>query len=63
MKSERSRYDGYRFPPEIIGYVVWAYHRFCLSFRDVRLPSIWVAPIRRAAADRHFDVTPFFERD
>ena len=24
-----------RFPPEIIGYAVWVYHRFCLSFRDV----------------------------
>jgi hypothetical protein len=23
---------------------------------EVGLPSIWVAPIRRAAADRHFDV-------
>ena len=23
------------FPPEIISYAVWAYHRFCLSFRDV----------------------------
>ena len=35
MKSDRSRYCGYRFPPEIISYAVWAYHRFCLSFRDV----------------------------
>jgi putative transposase len=35
MKSERSRYSGYRFPPEIISYAAWAYHRFCLSFRDV----------------------------
>ena len=35
MKSELSRYAGYRFPPEIISYAVWAYHRFCLSFRDV----------------------------
>jgi putative transposase len=35
MKSDRSRYSGYRFPPEIISYAVWAYHRFCLSFRDV----------------------------
>src|ERR1700730_974557 len=23
------------FPPEIISYAVWVYHRFCLSFRDV----------------------------
>jgi putative transposase len=35
MKSARSRYRGHRFPPEIIGYAVWLYHRFCLSFRDV----------------------------
>jgi transposase-like protein len=35
MKIYRSRYSGYRFPPEIISYAVWAYHRFCLSFRDV----------------------------
>ena len=35
MKSARSRYYGQRFPPEIIGYAVWVYHRFCLSFRDV----------------------------
>lgn len=35
MKSDRSRYSGYRFPPVIISYAVWAYHRFCLSFRDV----------------------------
>jgi putative transposase len=35
MKSDRSCYSGYRFPPEIISYAVWAYHRFCLSFRDV----------------------------
>jgi putative transposase len=35
VKSDRSRYYGHRFPPEIIGYAVWVYHRFCLSFRDV----------------------------
>src|SRR5438477_11369412 len=35
MKNERTRYYGHRFPPEIISYAVWAYHRFCLSFRDV----------------------------
>jgi transposase-like protein len=35
MKSARSRYFGYRFPPGIISHAVWAYHRFCLSFRDV----------------------------
>jgi putative transposase len=35
MKRGRSRYYGHRFPPEIISYAVWVYHRFCLSFRDV----------------------------
>jgi putative transposase len=35
MKNDRSRYYGHRFPPEIISYAVWTYHRFCLSFRDV----------------------------
>jgi len=35
MKNDRSRYSGHRFPPEIISYAVWLYHRFCLSFRDV----------------------------
>jgi len=28
-------YSGHRFPPEIISYAVWLYHRFTLSFRDV----------------------------
>jgi putative transposase len=35
MKNDRSRYYGHRFPPEIISYAIWVYHRFCLSFRDV----------------------------
>ena len=35
MKNDRSAYSGYRFPREIISYAIWAYHRFCLSFRDV----------------------------
>ena len=35
MKNGRSRYYGHRFPPEIISYAIWVYHRFCLSFRDV----------------------------
>jgi putative transposase len=35
MKSAPSRYRGHRFPAEIIGYAIWGYHRFCLSFRDV----------------------------
>lgn len=35
MSTPTSRYCGHRFPPEVIRYAVWAYHRFCLSFRDV----------------------------
>jgi hypothetical protein len=30
-----SLYKGYRFPPEIISYGIWLYHRFALSFRDI----------------------------
>jgi len=25
----------YRFPPDIISYSVWLYHRFNLSYRDI----------------------------
>ena len=35
MRNSRSRYHGHRFPPHIISYAVWVYHRFCMSFRDV----------------------------
>ena len=35
MRNSRSRYRGDRFPPQIISYAVWVYHRFCMSFRDV----------------------------
>ncbi len=28
-------FKGHRFPPEIIAYAVWAYHRFPMSSRDV----------------------------
>jgi putative transposase len=36
MKEMRTPdYTGYRFPPEIIGYTVWLYCRFALSYRDV----------------------------
>ena len=31
----KPNYRGHRFPPEIISYAVWLYHRFTLSFRDV----------------------------
>ncbi|MFC4456730.1 IS6 family transposase [Deinococcus sonorensis] len=29
------KFPGYRFPLPIIGYAVWLYHRFTLSYRDV----------------------------
>jgi len=35
MNTRKARYRRHRFPPEIISYSVWAYHRFALSFRDV----------------------------
>jgi putative transposase len=35
MNKRKSRYHGHRFPPEIISYAIWAYHRFSLSFRDL----------------------------
>ena len=28
-------YADYRYPVQIISYVVWLYHRFTLSFRDI----------------------------
>ena len=32
--SDLSRLKGFRFPRSVIGYAVWAYHRFALSLRD-----------------------------
>jgi putative transposase len=34
-KAEGDYYLGYRHPKLLIGYVVWSYHRFQLSLRDV----------------------------
>ena len=36
MNKRKSRYHRHRFPPEIISYTIWVYHRFSLSFRDVQ---------------------------
>lgn len=33
--NRRSIYRGYRFPPDVIAYTVWVYHRFTLSLRDI----------------------------
>lgn len=33
--SDVSRLKGFRLPRSVIGYAVWAYHRFALSLRDV----------------------------
>jgi putative transposase len=33
--SMKPSYRGHRFPPAIISYSVWLYHRFTLSLRDV----------------------------
>ena len=35
MNDPAPRYQGYRFPPEIITHAVWLYYRFTLSLRDV----------------------------
>ena len=35
MRKSSDLYKGFRFPPEIIQYVVWVYHRFTMSHRDV----------------------------
>jgi len=35
MKPAKSIYKRHRFPPEIIQYAVWLYHRFNLSHRDI----------------------------
>ena len=33
--SDLPRLKGFRFPRSVIGYAVWAYHRFAFSLRDV----------------------------
>jgi len=33
--KQSGAFSGHRFPPEIIAYAVWAYHRFPMSLRDV----------------------------
>ena len=35
MSSSKTLYKRHRFPPEIIQYAVWLYHRFNLSQRDI----------------------------
>jgi len=35
MNRTSSMYKRHRFPPEIIQYAVWLYHRFNLSARDI----------------------------
>ena len=35
MKRSTTMYKRHRFPPQIIQYAVWLYHRFNLSHRDV----------------------------
>ena len=33
--TQSKMYKRHRFPPEIIQYAVWLYHRFSLSHRDI----------------------------
>jgi len=35
MRRSTTTYKRHRFPPEIIQYAVWLYHRFSLSHRDI----------------------------
>ena len=35
IPKQSGAFSGHRFPPEIIAYAVWAYHRFPMSLRDV----------------------------
>jgi putative transposase len=35
MRKSTAFYKRHRFPPEIIQYAVWLYHRFSLSQRDI----------------------------
>ena len=35
MKRPTTLYKRHRFPPDIIQYAVWLYHRFNLSHRDI----------------------------
>lgn len=35
MSTNNPRYGGHRDPLQIISQVVWLYHRFCLTLRDV----------------------------
>ncbi len=40
MKKQPPSYQRHRFPSEIISHAVWLYHRFCLSFREIKkLPA------------------------
>ena len=34
-ETDQPTYDGYRHPREVIGFAVWAYHRFPLSLREL----------------------------
>ena len=35
MRKSTTMYKRHRFPPKIIQYAVWLYHRFSLSHRDI----------------------------
>jgi len=47
-----AKYQGYRYPIEVIGHAVWLYHRFALSLRDVEelmlARGVVVSPTRRS---------------
>ena len=58
-KAAGDYYPGYRHPKLLIGYVVWSYHRFQLSLRDVS-EQIDEA-IDHFTGDGAFDKTPVYE--
>ena len=45
MKTTRSIYRGFCFPPEVIAHAVFLYHRFSLSLRDVGRGCVMVGHV------------------
>ena len=58
MTSLAPIYHGYRFPPDIISYAVWLYHRFSLSFRDAEDLLAHPVPRPQASWSPDFAVEP-----
>jgi putative transposase len=52
MKSKNTMYKWHRFPPEIIHYAVWLYHRFNLSRRDGKAAKRFVKRLLKKYHDK-----------